>query len=276
MLEEIIKVKNYIEAIRLLHEKNKEYDVLIDFHDRKKWIASKNIALTLISPDETQFIHKYKDPQTAGRYVRNKKDNSIEYICDNRGRFEYYCKDGLENGILNSFHLEERAYHRDFMIGVMNQASDTFVDNGENKDNYDSPYVIPFSNYGNNMKSNPFLIKKRINGVIELYDRETEDLKYVCNIGKRYEYYFKGEYKNNIVKYTTGQNDTIIQLIPDKSRVWIQLVVLFDSINNPYIVKSRDDGGVDLLSKEDGSLKYICNIGKRFYYISSEEDTLYF
>jgi hypothetical protein len=117
----------------------------------------------------------------------------------------------------------------------------------------------------------PFIIKDRNDGGRDIYDEKTGRLRCVCNIEKRYEFYLPGEFKEYLSSATPHTDDIIIRLIPDKDRVWVTEITYIDPTQNIYLIKKRDNGGVDLYERETGKLKYICNIGKRFYYIPSAE-----
>jgi hypothetical protein len=169
-----------------------------------------------------------------------------------------------------------------------NQHHDVLVDNGKNKEDYECPYISPCTPYGiveypddyefynEPGSTSDYIIEERKDGGINIYDKDTGKLKCICNIGKRYEYYFIGKYEPRLSDYKVfAKHDVIVQLIPDKKRAYVILFVCIEPDKNPYIIRKRDDGGVDLLSKKDGTLKYICNIGKRFYYRPYTEDRLY-
>jgi hypothetical protein len=291
MLGEEIKVNSFIDAIKVLHENKDKYDVLIDFHDRKKWIKSNNITITLISPEKYSFSSKErkerKGKERGGYCIIDIADNSIKYICDISGRYEYYFK-----GIINcSLHLEAFYATRDDVIYIFNKNTDVFVDNGENNKDYDNPYIEAFLNDIRDiykyypkykrlmsrykmtiMPSEPFMLNNREDGGIEIREEKSGELYYVCNIGKRYEYFKKGEYKDSLTHPISSNCDIIVELIPDKKRRWIPVEYTIDPKNNPYNIRKRKDGGIELISIESGTLKYICNIGKRFYYIPSDEN----
>jgi hypothetical protein len=294
MQEETIEADNYIDVLKVIHTKNNEYDILIDFHDRNKWIASTNITLTLISPQNNPFIYKHRDDKKGkgriGNYIIDKTDNSIKYIYDIRKRYEYYPKtDGVEINGIGSIYLERLYTSRNDNISRFNKISEVLVENGKNKEDYDSPYVwffdkndrinlytdFVYKKHGKRIVkkiiSDSFIIKDRNDGGRDIFDEKTGKLCCICNIGKRYEYYLKGEFKKHLSSNNSRMDDVIIKLIPDKERVWITEMIEIDPANNPYLIKNRDDGGVDLYDKENGQLKYICNIGKRFYYIKSSE-----
>jgi hypothetical protein len=259
MQKETIKIINYIDIFKYIAEKNNEYNILIDFHSQKKWIKSKNITITLIPCDEDSVFFDYRKHLDTGYYIRDKNDNSIKYICNIHGRYEYFLKNFRKKYI--SSYLDSRSFCRNDLIGLMNTNSDTFIDNGKNKIYYDCPEVYPIF-----PTDSTFIVEKRKAGGTELYDKDTKQLKYICNIGRRYEYLFEGEYP---VKLSTSlnDNDIIIQLVQESEKSWIQVVTVIEPFNNPYIVHERNDGGVDLLLKKDNTLKYICNIGKNFYYL---------
>jgi hypothetical protein len=267
-MPESITKNNFIELIELLLLRGTEgHDMLVDYHDRKKWISSNKITVTFL--DNADIILD-SSSEKEGYYIRDKIDRTIKYICGRRGRYEYFVDGKVNSGDGISSHLDERAFHRDWWIGMMNEDSDVFVDNGIGGEDYECPYVIPCNS------RDKIIVKERNNGAVELYDKETEQLKHVCNIGRRYEYYKKGEYTSNSAYGFTEKHDILIKLIPHKDKIWVPLFHTFDPKNNPYIVRKRDDGGVDLLSKEDGTLKYICNIGKRFYYHPYTEGRRYY
>jgi hypothetical protein len=287
MKEEKIAVNNFIEALELLHLKNDEYDVLIDFHDRKKWILSNKITVHLIPHEKYNRIFEWRDGIT--HYIRNSKDNSIEYICNIRGRYEYYVKGWLNKYSLIT-HLGERGADRNYWMGQLYKNSDNLIDNGKyinnekNRERYECPYTImgytPYEAIENPINEiepfNPWIIEKRRDGGVNLYDKETKQLEYICNIGKRYEYIFNDQNKPQSLG-ASEKYDIIVQIIHDNDRnAWYPIITSFPPDKNPYIVRKRDDGGVDLLSKEDGALKYICNIGKRFYYHPYTEGRMYY
>jgi hypothetical protein len=280
-----VKVRNYIEMMELLNRRSYGmYDVIVDFHNQKdkNWIRSNNITLIFIKHDGSR-IYEYRTK--GGYYVRDKRDNSIILIGGIYGRYEYFDRGNISEAIS---HLECRSFFRDWWIRISNIDSDSLVDNGKNKeDYYDVPRVDSFHPEGEIRKyhtlnkdgaeyTNPFILHKRKEGGIELYDKETKQLKYVCNIGRRYEYYFKGQYDRGSPIHNE-KHDIIIQLLyNDDNGAWVPVFTTFPPDKNPYIVRKRDDGGVDLLSKEDGTLKYICNIGKRFYYHPYTEGRRYY
>jgi hypothetical protein len=298
MLGETIEVNSYFDTLAIVHEKNEEYDVLIDFHDRKKWIASNHITLTLIRPEDNPFVFEHmgnrRGRERYGRYILN-KDGSVAYTYDIRGRYDYIPRKYLKGGINNgepSVHLEGYAMSRNDYILLHNHNKETLIDNGKNKEDYDCPYVDTFDEdkrevvtlvpiRRNNRKvgmfkkgakvcSYYFELKNRNDGGIDLYDTEGV-LRYVCNIGKRYEYYRIGKFDKHLSTIEWWNDDTLIELIPDKTKKRIVVTTGIDPKNNPYLVRPRGDGGVDLVSKKDNTLKYICNIGKRFYYIPHEK-----
>jgi hypothetical protein len=273
--EKIIKLNNFTSLFDILYMSNKEFDILIDFHDRKKWIASKNITVSLISHRENALSYKYNHKKRF-YYIIDKTDDTIKYICNIRGRYEYFIKGSIsEHGL---FSLGELTFDRNWLIGLSNISSDIFVDNGINNEDYNFPYVSMCPSVKekrscikrriiNKQYYYDYIIKRNDNGIVELYDKETGQLVYICNIGKRYEYFFKGEYDSKLTNYVLYNHDLIVQLIPHKENKYIQFIHMLEPDINPYIVRERDDGGVDLISKEDNTIKYICNIGKRFYYI---------
>jgi hypothetical protein len=289
MLGEEIQVTNYIDALKILHENNDNYSILIDFHNRKKWITSNNITLTLISPENDSFVEEHiKDQKGKGRigyYLIDTFDNSIKCIYDICGRYEYYSRGNK----VGSLHLESFHISRNDHIRLFNKTAEVLVENGTNKEYYDSPNILSFEPnlrttfytdfiYRKRRKrvvkiitSDLFIIKNRSDGGRDIYDEETGKLCCVCNIGKRYEYYLLGEFNDHLSSVTPNTDNVLIKLIPNKERVWATEVTYIDPNNNPYIVRERNDGGVDLLSKRDNTLKYICNIGKRFYYIPFPE-----
>jgi hypothetical protein len=301
-MREEIKVYNYLNAIKVLHEKNKEYDILIDFHDKRKWISSNTITLTLISSQDSTFTSKTRGDQKGkgreGIYIIDTTDNSIKYICDIHGRYEYYFKGnalGLNENGYGSINLANFITTRDDYINLLNVNSDVLVDNGKNKEENEFPYIENIDpenkwvykyhpTYGNSKRkyseekttSGHFIIKNREDGGLDIYDERSGMLYYVCNIGKRYEYYRKGEFKDCLSKPNYRECDILIKLIPDKEKLWITVMYSIDPDNNPYVIRERSDGGVDLLSKKDGSLKYVCNIGKRFYYITADDNKSFY
>jgi hypothetical protein len=281
MNEEKIEVDNFVDAIELLYSKNDECDVLIDFHDRRKWILSNKITVSLIPHKENALSFEWRDDGTS-YYIKDTKNGSIKYICNIRGRYEYYIKGWISEHSLVT-HLGERGGDRNFWMGQLYENSDNLIDNGKNGEYYECPYKImgctPHGTIENSVNEiepfNPWIIEERRDGGVNLYDKETKRLEYVCNIGKRYEYIFNDQNKPQSLG-ASAKHDIIVQIIHDDDRnAWYPIITSFPPDKNPYIVRKRDDGGVDLLSKEDGTLKYICNIGKRFYYRPYTEDRLY-
>jgi hypothetical protein len=259
-MQEDLRISNYIDLFRLIEEKNNDCDILIDFNSQKDWIKSRNITVTLIPHEESSVFFAYRNKDSRGYYVRDKNDNSIKYICNIYGRYEYLFKDTRSKYI--SSYLDCMGMCRDDFINLANRTSHALIDNGENKLYYNCPEVYSVSD-----DDRFYTIKKRENNVIELYDRETSKLRHVCNIGKRYEFFFQGEYKYELNSSFRTDNDIIIQIVSDDERPFIQVATMINPDNNPYIVRDRDDGGVDLISKKDNAIKYICNIGKSFYYM---------
>jgi hypothetical protein len=285
-MNEIIKITNYRELIKLIYAKYEICNVLIDFHNRKKWLASKNITATLI-PSEKQSV--YRDfSARKGEFIRRNDDNSILYVCNAHTRYEYFIRNEPEWFPAFSNNDISDYICRELEIIIYNENSDLLIDNGKARTDYNYPNIYchaPYKEIQNNLHGeldekdnriisvtknhilpNPFIIKNRNDGGYDLFDKDTEILKYVCNIGKRYEYYFKGEFHKIIPSSQWDDNDLLIYLKPDKENCYIPVITMINPSNNPYIIKQREDGGVDLLSKKDNSLKYICNIGKRFYY----------
>jgi hypothetical protein len=202
--------------------------------------------------------------------VKDKSTGDIICICGIYGRYEYFVDYSYQSDAVT--HLDAQAISRNDLIGLMNENSDTLVDNSGGKVDYEYPYVSPL----NTGRGILYTVKERGNGGIELYDPETGKLEYICNIGGRYEYYFEKKYNSNVPLHRALMNDMIIQLIPDKKCKYFQRTILVDQNNNPYIKRPRADGGIDLISKEDGTLKYICNIGKRFYYLPYDEERVFY
>jgi hypothetical protein len=299
MLGETIGVDNYFDTLKILHEKNDEYDILIDYHDKKKWIISDHITLTLIRPEDNPYVYKHmgtrRGRERYGRYILN-KDGSVAYIYDIRCRYDYFPRKYIEGGINNgepSVTLKRFYASRNDSIDMYNRNKEVLVDNGKNKEDYMSPYIDIFNknerkfmmpktplqkNNRNTVQSKKgrkpyfytFILRDRNDGGIDLYDT-WGILHYICNIGKRYEYYRTGRFDKSLSTVEWWKSDTIIEFIPDETDKWITATINIDPDNNPYLVKPRADGGVDLISKEDNTLKYICNIGKRFYYVPSDE-----
>jgi hypothetical protein len=283
MKEETITVKNYKELIELISRRrnDEDCDVLIDFYSRKKRFSSRNVTVTFVPHIPGALSIKYRDK--VGYYVIDKKDKSIKYTCGVYGRYEYFPRDSIPKFGFNR--LDERCFDREYKISFTNKFSDTLVDNGKNKECYDDPDVsgeLPPGEvcvFEGVELTNPYIIKERDNGVIELYDKDTKQLKYVCNIGRRYEYYFKGKYEKILSSYhISTRRDILVKLeegIFYGEKMLLPFLSLIDHNNNPYIVEKREDGGIDLVSKKDGSLKYICNIGKSFYYFPYDSDFNY-
>jgi hypothetical protein len=275
MKELTIQLNNYIDIYGIIHNNINEYNILIDFHNRKKWIASNNITVTLIPRENDFYIIKPRNIKRinrylCGNYIIDKRDNSIRYITGIFERYEY-----INNENFGKTPIDVWETSRDEIIGCLNKDSDVFIDNGPNKTEYNTPDLFnlrPYEKINYNSDKdymlNPYIVEVRKNNVINLYDRRTKQLKHVCNIGKRYEYIFKGTYRGISSSYSGLNHDSIIQLIPHKEDKWIQFhtMISFDDYY-PFTIHEREDGGVDLLSKKDNALKYICNIGKRFYYI---------
>jgi hypothetical protein len=286
MNEDSIKINNYSELLELLYDKFDICDVLIDFHNRKKWIASTNITATLIENKEGYLFRDFTAKK--GEFIRRKEDNSILYVCNAYSRYEYFIKDNDDWFSVFSNSNISNYISRDLEIILLNKDRDLFIDNGKAKEAYIEPITYANIPYGDvekityaemeekngdfifkpneTINVNPFIIEKRKDGGLSLLDKNTKILKYVCNIGKRYEYYFKGEYSDRFSSSEWSNNDLLIYLKPDKENIYIPVITMINPTNNPYIVLERKDGGVDLISKKDNTLKYICNIGKRFYY----------
>jgi hypothetical protein len=280
---EIMTVKNYKELIELVSwwRNNSDCDVLIDFQSRKKRFSSSNVTVTFIPHIPGALSIEYRDK--FGYHIIDNKDKSIKYTCGVYGRYEYFPKDTMPKFGFNR--LDERCFTREYKIGFSNKFSDTFVDNGRNKEWYDDPDVSSETSleevcvFEGVKLINPYIIKERCNGAIELYDKDTKQLKYVCNIGRRYEYYFKGRYEKILSSYHISTRRDILVKLEERTiygeKRLLPFLTLIDHNDNPYIVKEREDGGIDLVSKKDGSLKYICNIGKSFYYFPYESNFNY-
>jgi hypothetical protein len=235
-----VEIGKYIDLFKLIDEKNNNYDILIDFNSQKDWIKSRNIIVTLIPHEESSVFFDYREKDSRGGrgfYARDKKDNSIKYICNVYGLYEYLFKDSRDKYI--SSYLDCIAMCRDDSIALANRTSHAFVDNGENNLYYKCPEVCSVSD-----DDRFYIIKKRGNNVVELYDRETLKLKHVCNIGRRYEFFFQGEYKYELTSFLRTDNDIIIQIFSDDERPFIQVATMIDPDNNPYIIQDRSDGGV--------------------------------
>lgn len=278
------KLDNFIKLRTTLDDYN-NFDILIDFHDRKKRISSNNIMVTLFERNENIVQETRK---RGGYYIRDKRNNDIKYIGGVNGRFEYI----LANDVKDKFCIRQSIlninYSHDWNIIFSNNDSDTFVDKvHRNRKRFECVYTFPeipqgtkrIVKYGilrndgsienvNEEIEGTYILKENINGAIDLYDKETGRLKYICNIGGRYEYYFKGKYKTTFYDLNEDHNDIVAELKYDKEgKYWYSIYTLYAPNDNPFITEERPDGGVNLISKDDGSLKYICNIGKRFYYV---------
>lgn len=262
-----IKVSNFIELNKYIYKETEKYSLLIDFHSNKDWIKSKNITITFIPREEDTLTFKTRDKD--GYYIIDKKDNSIKYITNIRRRYEYITKEYMVDHS-SYFESQYGDLSRDEAIGFSSERYDCLIDNGKNKKDYHNPIIHELTPSALDNEEyyfpNPYIIDKRKNGGIELYDKHTGKLEYICNIGGRYEYIFKGEYKGMSSTYSNTDYYAIIQLIPDKEDVWTRIHSMISTIDDPYIISNRPDGGVDVISKKDGTIKYICNIGKRFYY----------
>jgi hypothetical protein len=264
MSDKVVRLENFTRLYKDIYKWIEEYNILIDFNSDKEWIKSKNITATLIPRSEDILIVKKRDK--GGYYSVSNNDGSVKYITNIRKRYEYLTKE-LMREYSSHFESQYGQISRDTNISLSNIKFDCLVDNGPGRKYYDNPFVhemLPSKDKEKEMY--PFFLEMRIGGGIELYNKETRELKYICNIGGRYEYIFKGEYKG-LLSHLGGNVSVIIQLIPDKDDVWVRRHIEMNEDNNPYITRKRPDGGVDILSKDDGKLKYICNIGKRFYYI---------
>jgi hypothetical protein len=281
-----INGSSFLDFMELLHTKRDDnYDMLIDFHNNKDWVNSKNITVSFIPHTEGAIIIKIRDK--GGYYILDGNDKSIKYICGIYKRYEYIDNGDVYSALSSMSHLDARGFTREFEIGLDNKESDVLVDNGKNKEYYECPETMTFPPEGKvrilpdkeqRKFENPFIIKERGDGGLDLYGKETGQLKYVCNIGKRYEYYFAGKYRSLTDDYSSeAKNDILIELVhytDDNS--WLPIFKLIAADKNPYIVRKREDGGVDLISKDDNSLKYICNVGKTFYYLPYSKDRKYY
>jgi hypothetical protein len=302
MNRETMEVNNYIDALRIINEKNNEYDILIDYHDKNKWITSRHITLTLIRPEDNPFIYEHMGNRRGrerylGCYILN-KDNSIAYIYDIRGRYDYcsrkrkYNEESQYNNGPSSVTLQWLSSSGIDHVRIFNRNKEVLLDNGKNKEDIYFPYIetfeknkremisiVPIQKYhhklhphkkGSRVCVYDFELKDRTDGGIDIYDT-SGTLHYVCNIGKRYEYYLPNEFDKYLSGSNEEQDDILIEFIPRKKEKWIVLYTRINPQNNPYLIQKRTDGGVDLISKKDNTLKYICNIGRRFYYVPAED-----
>jgi hypothetical protein len=302
MLGETIEVNSFIDVLKIINKKHEKYDILIDYHDRNKWIKSKHITLTFIQPENNPFIFEHRGNRRGkeryyGCYILN-KDKSIAYIYDIHGRYDYcprkynYIEGGINNGT-HSLALLNIFISNIDVIKSLNRDCEILLDNGKNKEDIDFPYIleefkdekrkmvsmIPIRKHnhklwpykkGTRVCDYDLVLKDRTDGGIDLYDT-SGTLHYVCNIGKRYEYYLPNQFDKHLSSANDENDDILVEFIPDKEKKWIIMFTCIDSQNNPYLIQKRADGGVDLISKKDNTLKYICNIGRRFYYVPSGE-----